>query len=377
MAERTVLITGGAGFIARATIPLLLQSGWRVLSLDTLDPQVHGETAPDLPPEVEFHRGDVLDQHMLAPLVREADAVLHLAARTGVGQSMYAVLDYAQTNVSGTAALLELLAAGGHQVQRLVVASSRAIYGEGAYCCPQCGPVTAAVRGRIQLEAGDWEVHCPRCRAGAAAEPTGEDKALAPGSVYAITKRDQEEMCLCIGAAYGIEAVALRYFNVYGPGQPPSNPYTGVIPAFASRVLSGRAAEVYEDGAPLRDFVHVEDVARANVLALERDGVAGLAVNIGSGEPISILEAAAAVTSALRGSDPPRISGRYRVGDIRHCYADLTRARQQLGYAPRVPFRAGVARMAPWLQEQFRGDFSEQAALELATRGLSGKGTGR
>jgi len=373
VSDRTVLITGGAGFIARATTPRLLARGWHVVALDSLDPQVHGDEPPDLHPAVEFHRGDVLDPNTLGPLLARADAVLHLAAQTGVGQSMYQVVGYTRANVLGTAAVLEYLANAPHRVRRLVVASSRALYGEGAYQCPTCGPVSPPVRGRAQLEAGEWEVRCPACRAEVAPVPTAESKTQAPGSVYAITKRDQEELCHCVAAAYGIESVALRYFNVYGPGQPPSNPYTGVIPALASRVLSGQPAEVYEDGAPLRDFVHVEDVAQANVLALEAEGAAGLTANIGLGEPISIYQAAVAVTEALHGGEAPRISGRYRVGDIRHCYADLTHARERLGYRPAVSFVAGVRGMAGWLREQFREDLSARAAEELAARGLSGR----
>jgi dTDP-L-rhamnose 4-epimerase len=281
---------------------------------------------------------------------------------------------YVETNVSGTAVLLEAIARKKHRVRRLVVASSRAVYGEGAYSCPVCGVVAPAFRSRNRLEAAQWDVECPRCLSTVTHMATSEGKPLAPGSVYAITKRDQEELCLCIGAAYGIETLALRYFNVYGAGQPLDNPYTGLIPAFAARVLSGQAAEVYEDGAPLRDFVHIEDVAWANVLALEADGVSGHSLNIGSGAPVSIWEAAESVTHNLDGSLPPLITGRYRLGDVRHCYADISLARETLGYRPSISFDKGIRGMREWLRRHFRGDFSRVAMRKMDELGLAGLG---
>lgn len=372
--KRTALITGGAGFIGRATSKQLIDRGWRVIALDLLDPQVHGACAPEIPAGVELVVGDVRNRQLLSDLLADSDAVLHLAARTGVGQSMYAVSDYVDTNVGGTATLLETLLAGKHSVRRLVVASSRAVYGEGAFQCINCGPQFPPVRPRDQLEAGSWDILCAHCGLTATPIPTSESKPLAPGSVYAITKRDQEEMCLCIGQAYGIETVALRYFNVYGAGQPLSNPYTGVIPVFATHVLSGRAAEVYEDGAPVRDFVHVTDVANANVLALEAESGAGAALNIGSAEPLTILQAAETVTHVLGGSLSPVISGKYRVGDIRQCYGDVSAARQTLGYEPTIKFSEGIESMAEWLRAQYQGDFTDLAMNELAAHGLLGTG---
>jgi dTDP-L-rhamnose 4-epimerase len=372
-----VLITGGAGFIGRATGRLLIERGWQVVALDILDPQVHGTTAPEMPEGVHLIQGDVRDRSLVAELLRDSDAVLHLAARTGVGQSMYAVSDYVDTNVGGTAALLEVLAAGKHSIRKLVVASSRAVYGEGAYNCTTCGQVFPTVRTREQLTAGVWGVECPLCGGETAAAATAENKPLAPGSVYAITKRDQEEMCLCIGQAYGIETHALRYFNVYGAGQPLSNPYTGVIPVFASRVLSGRAAEVYEDGEPLRDFVHLDDVALANVLALEANTGKCETLNIGSAEPISIFDAAKTVTQALGGDQIPEISGKFRIGDIRQCFGDVSLARRTLGYVPTVSFLDGVRSMVTWLREQYTDDCSDKASDELASHGLLGTAAAR
>lgn len=373
MSGKRVLITGGAGFIGRATAPLLVERGWQVEVIDVLDPQIHGDTVPSLAPGVRLTRGDVRDRGLLRDVLPQVDVVLHLAARTGVGQSMYDIHSYVETNTAGTAVLLEELAQSKPRLRRLVVASSRAVYGEGAYRCPTCGPVFPPVRRRDQLEKAQWEVTCPACRSTVEHAPTVEAKPTAPGSVYAITKRDQEELCLVLGGAYGIETLALRYFNVYGAGQPLSNPYTGVIPAFASRVLGGSATPVYEDGLPLRDFVHVHDIAVANVLAVEADGLTGLALNIGLGEPVSILGAAETVTRVLGGTARPVMTGQYRVGDIRHCYAGISLARRVLGYSPAISFDEGIASMAGWLREQFRGDFTAKAADELAARGLLGK----
>jgi dTDP-L-rhamnose 4-epimerase len=372
MTNKRILITGGAGFIGRATTAHLVQCGWHVIALDNLDPQIHGTARPIMPEGAELVLGDVRDKVLITALIGEVDAVMHLAARTGVGQSMYALADYVATNTGGTASLLEALIQGAHHVQKLVVASSRAIYGEGAYRCDECGLVSPNLRLREQLDAGLWEVLCPNCSVQVRPVPTAENKILMPGSVYAITKRDQEEMCLCVGQAYGIETIALRYFNVYGAGQSPSNPYTGVIPAFATHVLSGRAAEVYEDGSPLRDFVHVEDVARANVLALNTSHDVAVPLNIGSAEPVSIFQAAATVTCALGGKYAPQMSGRFRVGDVRHCYADIARAQRILGYEPSIMFEEGIRGMVDWLRSQYRGDFSAQAASELAAHGLLG-----
>ncbi len=367
---RVALITGGAGFIGRATGSLLIEKGWRVIALDILDPQIHGGVTPEMPDGVELIVGDVLDGELLSELIPSVDSVLHLAARTGVGQSMYDIAKYVETNIAGTASLLERLIRGSQRIQRLVVASSRAVYGEGAYRCDQCGGVCPTVRSASQLEHGIWDVLCPVCRNPVTPSPTHESKPLSPGSIYAITKRDQEEMCLCVGRAYGIPTLALRYFNVYGEGQPLNNPYTGVIPAFASHVLAGKQAEVYEDGMPLRDFVHVNDIAAANVLALESEVTDSLAINIGAAEPITILEAASLITSVLGGEKPPTISGKYRIGDTRHCYGDTKLAESILSYRPSVSFNDGIRGMADWLKDQYQQDNSHIASSALEALGL-------
>ena len=291
------------------------------------------------------------------------DSVVHLAARVGVGQSMYEPAEYAAANTAGTGVLLEALL--DHPVRKLVVASSMSIYGEGAY-----EPVPAMERTREQLERGEWEPSGPN---GERLEPvpTPETKQPALASVYALTKYDQERMCLLYGAAYDVPAVALRFFNVYGPRQALSNPYTGVLAIFAARLLNDHAPVVYEDGAQRRDFVHVADVARACRLALEQDGADGQAVNVGSGQSTSVLEIAETLARLLGKQIEPELPGKFRAGDIRHCFADVTRAREALGFEAEVPFEQGLGELAEWLEGQAATDRFDEAAAELDRRGLT------
>ena len=291
------------------------------------------------------------------------DSVVHLAASVGVGQSMYEPAEYAAANTAGTGVLLEALL--DHPVRKLVVASSMSIYGEGAY-----EPVPAMERTREQLERGEWEPSGPN---GERLEPvpTPESKQPALASVYALTKYDQERMCLLYGAAYDVPAVALRFFNVYGPHQALSNPYTGVLAIFAARLLNDHAPVVYEDGGQRRDFVHVADVARACRLALEQDGADGQAVNVGSGQSTSVLEIAETLARLLGKQIEPELPGKFRAGDIRHCFADVTRAREALGFEAEVPFEQGLGELAEWLEGQAATDRFDEAAAELDRRGLT------
>jgi dTDP-L-rhamnose 4-epimerase len=362
----TVLITGGAGFIGSHLGDELLRAGYRVRALDSLVEQVHGgpQQRPDyLADEIELIPGDVRSPEVVRGALEGTAAVVHLAARVGVGQSMYEPADYAAANTTGTGVLLEALLE--HPVRKLVVASSMSVYGEGAY-----DPVPATARTREQLERGEWEPH------GANGEelepvPTPESKEPSLASVYALTKYDQERMCLLYGDAYGVPVVALRFFNVYGPRQALSNPYTGVLAIFASRLLNDRAPLVYEDGRQRRDFVSVADVARACRLALERDGADGLAVNIGSGTSASVLEIAEGLGRVLGKEVEPEMPGKFRAGDIRHCFADVTLARETLGFEPKVPLEQGLSELAASLEGQVAADRSDQAAAELAERGLT------
>mgnify|MGYP000138543790 FL=1 len=370
-----ILVTGGAGFIGSHVVDELVSAGYEVTVLDSLEPQVHGPARtppPYLNPKARTVWADLAaDGDVLDRLLPETDAVIHLAAVVGVSQSMYEISRYVRANTAGTAVLLEKLTRFRDRVRKLVVASSMSVYGEGAYRCPNCGPAYPRSRPEAQLAARDWEPRCPACSAVLEPRPTPEEKPLMPESVYAITKRDQEELALTVGRAYQIPTVALRFFNVYGPRQALSNPYTGVAAIFSARLLNGRPPVVYEDGRQTRDFVHVRDVARACRLALERDGANYEAVNIGTGRPVSVLEVARTLARALGRPIEPEVAGRYRAGDIRHCYADITRARRLLGFEPEVTFEAGMAGLAAWVAHQAAEDRWAEAAAELERRGLT------
>jgi dTDP-L-rhamnose 4-epimerase len=361
----TILVTGGAGFIGSHLADELLEQGHRVRILDSLVDQVHGgaEWPEYLSECVELIVGDVRDRSLVREALDGADAVVHLAARVGVGQSMYEIAEYVSANTQGTAVLLEALL--DRPVRKLVVASSMSIYGEGLY-----EPVPAAERRRADLEARRWDP------LGADGEtltplPTSEAKECSNSSVYALTKYDQERLCLVFGAAYDVPVVALRFFNVYGPRQALSNPYTGVLAIFASRLLNGNAPLVYEDGGQRRDFVNVKDAARACALALERDGADGLPVNIGSGRSVTVDEIARELSAVLGSDIEPQVTGKYRAGDIRHCFADISRARQRLGFDPQVSLEDGMCELAGWLQTQTAADRVDAATAELVERGLA------
>jgi dTDP-L-rhamnose 4-epimerase len=364
LAER-VLITGGAGFIGSHLADELLRAGYEVRALDVLVEQVHGEAQrPEyLSTDVELIPGDVCNEEVVRGALEGVDAVVHLAARVGVGQSMYHQAEYAAANTHGTAVLLDALAK--HLVRKLVVASSMSIYGEGAY-----EPVAARERTREQLERREWEPRGPEGEE-LRAVPTPETKEPALASVYAVTKYDQELLCLLFGGAYGVPTVALRLFNVYGPRQALSNPYTGVLAIFASRLLNDRPPVVYEDGEQRRDFVQVGDVARAFRLALERDGADGRTVNVGSGRATSILEIADTLARLLGKELEPELPGTFRAGDIRHCFADVSLARELLGFEAQVALEDGLAELSGWLETQPATDHFDRAAAELAERGLT------
>jgi dTDP-L-rhamnose 4-epimerase len=361
----SILITGGAGFIGSHLTDELLWHGHDVRVLDSLVGQVHGESKHPsyLSPEAELLIGDVRDRDDVREALEGVDAVVHLAARVGVGQSMYELSEYTSANSCGTAVLLEALL--DHPVRKLLVASSMSIYGEGA-----TSPVPAVERRREDLEARRFE---PRGANGEelTALPTPETKQPANSSVYALTKYDQERLCLVFGDAYDVPAVALRFFNVYGPRQALSNPYTGVLAIFASRLLNDRPPLVYEDGGQRRDFVNVADVARACRLALERDGADGRALNIGSGESVTVTEIGQKLASVLDVAIEPEVTGKFRAGDIRHCFADITLASDLLGYRPTVELEEGMAELAEWLETQTAEDRVDDATAELVSRGLA------
>jgi dTDP-L-rhamnose 4-epimerase len=366
-----ILITGGAGFIGSHLADELIHRGHSVRALDNLTAQVHGDDVmrPEyLHRDVELIAGDVRDPAAVRRALTNIDVVYHFAAAVGVGQSMYEIAQYVAINNSGTATLLQELTT--RPVKRLIVASSMSLYGEGLYQSPDGRIVEGRERPLEQLQRGDWHV---RDAEGSVLQPlpTPETKTPVLASVYALSKFDQERLCLMIGRSYGIPTVALRFFNVYGIRQALSNPYTGVLAIFASRLLNDRAPLIFEDGLQQRDFVSVYDVVQACRLALESADAAGRAFNVGSGESCSVRDLAERLAAVLGKSIAPEVTGRYRVGDIRHCVADISLARQVLGYAPAVTLEDGLIELSDWLRDQVAHDRVAEASHELASRGLT------
>lgn len=392
--SKSVLVTGGAGFIGSHLVDALVTQGHRVRVFDNLEPQVHGwlheqRKWPDYcNPDAEYVLGEMRDREVLRRAMQGVDVIFHEAAAVGVGQSMYEIERYVDANTCGTAVLLDILANDASirdRVRKLIVASSMSIYGEGKYECPVHGVVYPKLRPNEQLAARDWELRCPAitsqasrithhesatCNLPLKPLPTDEDKPLYPTSIYAITKKDQEEMCLCIGRAYSIPTVALRYFNTYGPRQALSNPYTGVAAIFSSQLLNHNPPLIFEDGLQSRDFVHVKDVVQANLLAMESDPADCQVFNIGTGQATTVRDVAEVLSQALDKEIEPVVVGRFREGDIRHCIADISKARRVLGYVPRVSFEYGMRELAEWVQDQRAEDQVELAERELQKRGL-------
>ncbi|MET4042157.1 NAD-dependent epimerase/dehydratase family protein [Bradyrhizobium sp. RT6a] len=365
-----VLITGGAGFIGSHAADALLAAGYEVRLLDNLSPQVHGgdrQRPAYLAKDAELVVGDVTDALAVDHALRGTDMVLHLASAVGVGQSMYDIEPYVRTNELGTAVLLQTLSK--RPIARLVVASSMSIYGEGLYRSADQSVVACEERAVEQLRRGDWEL---RDTAGNPLDPvpTPETKQPSLSSIYALNKYAQERMCLITGKAYGIPTVALRFFNAFGPRQALSNPYTGVLAIFAARLLNGRPPLVFEDGRQRRDFVHVHDVARACRMALEAEHAHDV-FNVGSGQSRTILSVAEDLAEVMGRRDiAPELTRKYRAGDIRHCFADMGKSRDVLGFEPRVAFRDGLEELAEYLADQIADDQAERATKELQQRGL-------
>lgn len=393
--SKNILITGGAGFIGSHLCDELLRHGYKVRVLDNLSPQVHSSNGNSSsgnsssgnsskrnssngqkpkPPDylnkgAEFIYGDVRDRKVLAHALKGVDAVFHFAAAVGVGQSMYQIENYTSINNIGTAVLLEMLIE--KPVEKLIVASSMSIYGEGLYKSEDGKLHSGAQRSIRQLKSGKWELFDKR---GKKLIPvaTPEKKKPTLSSVYALSKYDQERLCLMTGQAYNIPTAALRFFNVFGTRQALSNPYTGVLAIFGSRYLNEKPPVIFEDGLQMRDFVSVYDIAQACRLALETKEAAGEVFNIGSGKPITILEIAEKMGKVLRKEElKPQLRGKYRVGDIRHCFADIRRAKEVLGYRPKVSLDEGLLELSKWLQGQMAVDMVEAANSELENRGLT------
>lgn len=367
-----ILVTGGAGFIGSHLVDALVESGHPVRILDSLVEQVHGGKIPEhLNPSAEFLKADVCDAHAVSNALAGIDVVYHQAAEVGVGQSMYEIVKYVKTNDLGTAVLLEEMIKRPSQFKKLVVASSMSIYGEGAYRCDNCTVVvTPFLRSEEKLAAHEWDYTCEKCGSEIVPIGTSEEKPLFPTSVYAVSKQDQEQYCLSVGRAYNIPTVAFRYFNVYGTRQALSNPYTGVCAIFSSRFLNDQAPLVFEDGEQTRDFVHVSDIVRANLLALETHKGDYEMFNIGTGRPSSVKDIARLIAKGLGKDIEPEIVGKSRAGDIRHCVADISKARRLLGYEPKVVLEDGLKELLAWVQGQEAQDRVSSATAELAAHSL-------
>lgn len=368
-----VLITGGAGFIGSHTCDALVKAGHQVRILDCLDPQVHGPQADIpgyLPQSIEFMFGDLRFMTDCLSALDGIEAVLHLAARTGVGQSMYDIHDYVETNVKGTATLLEAIVKSKTQVKRFVLASSRAIYGEGLYRCKEHGKCHPVTRSRQKVAQGCYEILCSICGSEMQPIPTPEDCPPSPQSVYAWTKVHQENYCQWAAETFSIPMVILRYFNVFGSRQSLKNPYTGVVSIFYSLLKAKRSLSMYEGGKPIRDFVHVNDIVQANLLALERYETIGRKFNVGTGHPNTIADVALALGNAMGISPKLEDRGEYRVGDIFACYANLEEATTYLGYSPKVHLAEGMEEFVNWAQNEHSTNQYDKTVAELSTYGL-------
>ena len=373
---RNILITGGAGFIGSHLSLDLVGKGHNVRVLDILSPQVHGadpETSPlfrSIQGKVEFFRGSVTSREDLMRALLGMDTVVHLAAETGTGQSMYAIQHYSDVNIGGTALMLDLIANEPFPVRKIVVASSRAVYGEGKYVCAQHGNVFPPSRSAEDMACGDFEVHCPACSGPARLVPTDEETPVRPASVYGITKLTQEQMVLTVGRALGISALAFRYQNVYGPGQSLSNPYTGILSIFSARIRNGGGINIFEDGKESRDFVFIDDVVAATVKGIEREVPLVDVFNVGSGKATDVLSIANTLRQMLGKAVPVEISGQFRLGDIRHNIADLTKVRTAFGFEPLVSIEEGLRRFSAWVN----GEAAQEDCYEESLRALGAKG---
>ncbi len=375
---KSILITGGAGFIGSNLARKLISKGYRVRILDNLSRQIHGPdpeiTSPlyeAIKDQVDFLKGDISSGRDLEEAVFGQDAVIHLAAETGTGQSMYEIKRYSDTNMGGTALLLDFLTNKKHQVRKIVVASSRAVYGEGKYHCAEHGTVYPEARKAADMQNGDFECKCPRCNQPATPVATTEDSKIHPASVYGITKQVQEQLAITVGRSINIPVVALRYQNVYGPGQSLSNPYTGILSIFSTQIRNGSDINIFEDGQESRDFVYIDDGTDATVMALENDEANYQAFNVGSGKPVSVLKVAETLRENYHSCVRINISGNYRLGDIRHNYAALSKIAAILNYRPRFSFENGIAAFCRWVAKQDpRPDQSASAIEELKKKGL-------
>lgn len=373
-----VLITGGAGFIGSNIAIKLINKGYQVTVLDSLSEQIHGskpeETSPlylSIKDKVDFIKGDVNSRSDWEKSIKGVEYVIHLAAETGTGQSMYEIEKYVDTNIGGTALLLDILTNSKHHVKRVVVAESRAIYGEGKYHCSKCGDVYPNERADDDMAKGDFECKCPKCGGEVELVETTEDSAIHPSSVYGISKQVQGQLVHLVCKSIGIESVSFRYQNVYGPGQSLSNPYTGILSIFSTRIKNGNGINIFEDGKETRDFVYIEDVVDATILGMKVSAANGYVFNIGTGVATNVLTVANTLCEKYSVNVPISVSGNYRLGDIRHNYADITLARQILGFEPKWAFADGIAQFCKWVDGQAVQEDNYEASIEeMKKKGL-------
>jgi len=370
-----ILVTGGAGFIGSFLVDALIEQGHSVTILDNLEPQVHGpeQKLPDyLNPEAEFVLGDICDRELFKKCLEDVEVVFHEAAGVGVGQSMYQVLKYVKSNSLGIATLLDIVANGeAPKLKKMIIPSSMSIYGEGAYSCEKCGLVYPAERTAEMLEKHQWDPVCPSCKGKLEPVPVTEEKPLVPTSVYAVTKRDHEELSLSVGKAYDVSTFALRYFNVYGSRQALTNPYTGVAAIFCGNLLRGATPNIFEDGNQMRDFIHINDIVEANLACLNEEKIKYGVYNVGSGNRISIADLAKLLAKSLKVDIDPVIVKKFRVGDIRHCFADVSKIEKELGWKPKVKLEDGINELIKWVAGQTPQEQLGDAMKELLEKGLA------
>ncbi len=372
---KKILITGGAGFIGSRLCEKLFDKGYNITVLDNLSTQIHGNGESFLLKKIKdkctFIKGDVRNKEDWKAAIKGQEIVVHLAAETGTGQSMYEVEKYNDVNIIGTANMLDLLANKNHQIEKMLIASSRAIYGEGKYLCSKHGVIYPLQRNESDMEKGEFNPKCDSCNSQLQLVATDESSKIHPLSIYGITKQQQEQMVMTTGESLGIASVAFRYQNVYGPGQSLSNPYTGILSIFSTRILNGNDLDIYEDGEESRDFVYIDDVVDATILGIEKKEANGQVFNVGSGVTTTVRQVAESLKKFYNSDINISISGKYRLGDIRHNYADLTKIKEALGFSPKYDFQKGISKFVNWVKTQeIMEDKYEESIKELRNKGL-------
>ena len=372
---KNILITGGAGFIGSRLCEKLFDQGNNITVLDNLSEQIHGNGESFLFNKIKdkctFIKGDVRDKNDWAHAIKNQQIIIHLAAETGTGQSMYEVEKYTNVNVIGTSHMLEILANSNHNVKKIIVASSRSIYGEGKYNCKTHGVQYPSKRKEEDMKKGEFNPKCSMCNSTLNLLPTDEQSKIHPSSIYGINKQQQEQMVMLMGESLSIAPVAFRYQNVYGPGQSLSNPYTGILSVFSTRILNGNNLDIYEDGEETRDFVYIEDAVDATILGMEKEEANGNIFNVGSGVSTRVLDVANTLKRLYNSEINITVSGKFRLGDIRHNFADLSKSKDILGFTPKYNFERGITEFVNWVKTQeVMEDKYEKSIQQLKNKGL-------